>query len=104
MTHVVARERPCADHKKGPVDFDWREGQKVALLDLLTQAARDSMSALRGGSYNSTVVERLPYFHRTGVVARDAVLAADPQVRDAIFDGMDDATYDASSARGFPSS
>ena len=85
----------CEDREKSPADFDWIEEQTVALLDLLTRAARESMRALRCGSYNAMVAEQLPYFHRTGVVVRDVIWAADPKAKDAIFDGMDDDTYDA---------
>lgn len=85
----------CADIRQDPAEFDWYEEYLLALLNLLVQAAHESMDALRSGVYNVVVSGELPYFHRTGVVARSAVWAADPESKKAIFDGMDDATYNA---------
>ena len=85
----------CADSEREPADFDWLEEYAVALLELLRQAALESMRALREGSYNAVVAEQLPYYLRTGVVTRDAVWAAYPEARDAVFDGMDGGTYHA---------
>ena len=85
----------CADVEQEPADFDGLEEYAIALLNLLAQAARESMQALRSGLYNAAVAEQLPYYLRTGVVARDVVWAAHPEERDAIFDGMDDKTYAA---------
>lgn len=85
----------CADIRQDPAEFDWYEEYLFALLNLLAQAARESMDALRSGVYNAVVSGELPYFHRTGVVARSAVWAADSASKKAIFDGMDDATYNA---------
>ena len=85
----------CVDSEQGPIDFDWLEEHAVILLDLLARSACESMRALREGSYNAIVAEQLPYYLRTGVVARDAIWAAHPEARDAIFDGMDEDTYRA---------
>ena len=85
----------CADSKQEPTEFDWLEEHKVILLDLLTRSARESVQALRAGSYNVTVAKRLPYYLRTGVVARDVVWGSCPEYRDAVFDGMDDDTFRA---------
>lgn len=85
----------CAGSQQKPADFDWLEEHVVILLDLLARSACESMRALREGSYNAAVAEQLPYYLRTGVVARDAIWAAHPEARDAIFDGMDEDTYRA---------
>lgn len=85
----------CADLEQKPADFDWLEEHTVILLDLLARSACESMRALREGSYNAAVAEQLPYYLRTGVVARDAIWAAYPETRDAIFDGMDEDTFRA---------
>lgn len=77
----------CADLEQKPADFDWLEEHTVILLDLLARSACESMRALREGSYNAAVAEQLPYYLRTGVVARNAIWAAYPETRDAIFDG-----------------
>ena len=85
----------CADLEQKPADFDWLEEHTVILLDLLARSACESMRALREGSYNAAVAEQLPYYLRTGVVARDAIWAAYPETWDAIFDGMDEDTFRA---------
>ena len=85
----------CADFEQELADFDWLEEYKLVLLDLLARSARESMRALREGSYNATVAKQLPYHLRTGVVARDATWASRPEDRNAVFDGMDDDTFRA---------
>lgn len=85
----------CADLEQKPADFDWLEEHTVILLDLLARSACESMRALREGSYNAAVAEQLPYYLRTGVVARNAIWAEYPETRDAIFDGMDEDTFRA---------
>lgn len=85
----------CADLNQDPVEFDWYEEYLLALLELLAEAACKSMDVLRRGSYNAVVADELPYFHRTGVVSRSTVWTADPAVKQAVFEGMDDATYGA---------
>ena len=83
----------CADSGQEPADFDRCEEHAVALLDLLARSALESMRTLREGSYNATVAKQLPYYLRTGVVARDVVWDAYPEMRDAIFGGMDGGTF-----------
>ncbi len=85
----------CADLGREPVEGDWYEERLLALLELLARAAGESMDALRGGTYNETVANELPYFHRIGVVSRGDVWACEPESRAALFDGMDSDTFEA---------
>lgn len=85
----------CADFCRDPAESDWHEEHLLALLELLARAAGESMDALRGGTYNETVANELPYFHRVGVVSRDDVWACEPESRAALFDGMDNDTFEA---------
>lgn len=85
----------CADLEKKPLEVSWSSNYMVDLLNLLALAARESMRALREGIYNALVAEQLPYFHRTGVIARDVLWECDQAGRDAVFKGIDEATYNA---------
>lgn len=85
----------CADLGRDPAGSDWHEEHLLALLELLARSAGESMDALRGGTYNETVANELPYFHRVGVVSRGDVWACEPEFRAALFDGMDNDTFEA---------
>lgn len=85
----------CADLGREPAESDWHEEHLLALLELLARAAGESMGALRSGTYNETVANELPYFHRFGVVSRSDVWACEPESRAALFDGMDNDTFEA---------
>ena len=85
----------CADLGREPAESDWHEEHLLALLELLARAASESMDALRGGTYNETVANELPYYHRVGVVSRGDVWACEPESRAALFAGMDDDTFEA---------
>ena len=85
----------CADLSREPAEGDWHEEHLLALLELLARSADESMDALRSGTYNETVANELPYFHRVGVVSRGDVWACEPESRAALFDGMDNDTFEA---------
>lgn len=85
----------CADLSREPAESDWHEEHLLALLELLARSADESMDALRSGTYNETVANELPYFHRVGVVSRGDVWACEPESRAALFDGMDNDTFEA---------
>ena len=79
-----------ADLRDGVREETWfREEPAIQLMPLLTESARKSMEMLRAGTYNETVDRSLPYWHRTGVIKRSVLYAAEPEYRERELDGLD---------------
>ena len=66
----------------------YKEEPAIALMPLLTEAARNSMELLRAGIYNQTVEKDLPFWHRTGVIKRSIVYAIKPEYKERELEGL----------------
>ena len=78
-----------ARYEDGVREETWfREEAAILLMPLLTEAARNSMEMLRAGTYNEIVEKDLPYWHRTGVIKRSVVYAAEPEYKKREFEGL----------------
>ena len=64
------------------------EDAAIVLCSLITQAAKESMSKIRNGTYNDLVKESLPYQFRIGVIKRSVVWERDPEWRDHALKGL----------------
>lgn len=65
----------------------------IPLLEMITQSAKESMALLKRGTYNGIVARDLPIKFRTGVVKRNDLWRADPEYREAVFEGMTDELF-----------
>ena len=78
-----------ADLNDGVREETWyNEESAISLCRLLLPAVERSMGMLRDGIYNEFVAENLPYPHRTGVIKRSVVYAAELEYRDRVFEGL----------------
>ena len=82
-----------AQTEKKPVGSDYRTQAAVDLCTLLAKAVHTSIALLRKGTYNSFVERSLPYKFRSGIIKRSVLWKAFPEMKEAIFEGMDDVTF-----------
>ena len=60
------------------------EDAAIVLCSLITQAAKESMSKIRNGTYNDLVKESLPHQFRIGVIKKSVVWERDPEWREHV--------------------
>ena len=86
-----------ADLSTDPLEENpWhRDDAAIKLCELILPAAQKSMEMLRDGTYNNYVEKNLPYEHRTGVILRSDEWKVAPDVKDYVWENMDDVTFQA---------
>ena len=83
-----------ADLSNGVREETWyKEQPAIKLCNALLPLIQASMELLRTGTYNDYVDDNLPYPHRTGVIRRSDEWKAYPEMRDRVWEGVDDSTF-----------